>query len=136
MPGGSPAPAPVPTPAPGSPVVVPSPGGGGGAVPLVPNAFAFLLNTSWRADAPASTSQPQYWVVRVTGLGPPAVPGGSPVARLLWLQESDVGSGLYRETRRVVQEPVRLLKPLTMQADAAAGGFRPVGGFNEGGRFA
>ena len=105
-------------------------------MPLTPNAFAFLVNNNWRADAPPNTSQPRYWVVRVTGLAPTGGPGGTPLARLLWLQETEPGSGLYRETRRIVQEPVRSLHPLALQADASAGGYRPSGPFDETARFA
>ena len=111
-------------------------GGAGGPVPLAPNAFAFLVNTNWRAEAPPNTAQPQYWVVRVTAVAPPTGTSTSALARLLWLQETAPGSQLYKETRRLVHEPVRSLHPLALHVDQAAGGYRLAGPFDEAGRFA
>lgn len=121
-------------PQPSGPVPLSLPGGGQ-AVPLTPNCFAFLRNNKWSPEAVPSTVNPQYWVVRVVAVGPGPPGAGSALARVQWFQETDLGTGMYRQTPRVVSELVRSLRHLNLVPDAAAKAFKLVGGFDESVRF-
>ena len=112
-----------------------APGSAGKAIALTPNCFAFLKNNKWAPEAPPSTQSPQFWVVRVVGVGPGPPAAGSALARVQWFQETEVGSGLYRQTPRMVSELVKSLRPLQAVPDAAAKAFRVVGPFDDSYRF-
>ena len=104
-------------------------------IPLDAGVFAFLPNSKFNAALAETPAAPKFWVVRVLGLQP-STPARPAVAKVQWHLEVSAGTGIFRQTPRTFLEAAASLRPLPgMVFEAAASGWRLVGGYNEGGRF-
>jgi hypothetical protein len=104
------------------------------AVPLVPNAFAFLKNANYRPETSGPTN-PRFWIVRVVGLVPDALGIGGPKVRVQWQAETAGESNLFKETSKLFFEVPETLHPLNATFDMSNNAWRIVSNFNEAATF-